>query len=127
MLSLSAKCVCRRRRESKELRCRRGTGPPRQMRGLQELFCRTPSRTQCPDTPCSLCLLPGGADCLLPDLIHVPLPPPALCPNRLPLDSDRPGVQSNNKVSALCQWDGTSLLLSLKCGNLSAHLPVSCS
>ena len=26
------------------------------------------------------------------------------------------------RVSALCQGDGTSLLLSLKCGNLSAHL-----
>lgn len=27
------------------------------------------------------------------------------------------------RVSALCQRDGTGLFLSLKCGNLSAHLP----
>lgn len=35
------------------------------------------------------------------------------------------------RVSALCQWDGTGLLLSLKCGNFSAYLPdklyVGCS
>lgn len=26
------------------------------------------------------------------------------------------------RISTLCQWDGTGLLLSLKCGNLSSHL-----
>lgn len=35
------------------------------------------------------------------------------------------------RVSALCQWDGTGLLMSVKCGNLSARLPdklhVGCS